>query len=55
MILDKGFAKDAKFDMEGFRNALELRAETLRTPGTDPSKPEKYLDLSYYQSAITGL
>jgi ABC-type nitrate/sulfonate/bicarbonate transport system substrate-binding protein len=50
----KGFAKDAKFDMEGFRNALELRAETLRTPGTDPSKPEKYLDLSYYQRAITG-
>ena len=57
MVIDpnKGFAKDAKFDMEGFRNALNLRAEILRTPGTDPAKPEKYLDLSYYQSAITGL
>jgi hypothetical protein len=41
--------------MEGFKNALTLRAETLKTPGTDPSKPEKYLDLSYYQRAITGL
>jgi ABC-type nitrate/sulfonate/bicarbonate transport system substrate-binding protein len=51
----KGFAKDAKFDMEGFKNALKLRAELLRTPGTDPSKPEKYLDLSYYQRAIAGL
>ncbi len=51
----KGFAKDAKFDMEGFRNVLKLRAEILRTPGTDPSKPEKYLDLSYYQRALAGL
>jgi ABC-type nitrate/sulfonate/bicarbonate transport system substrate-binding protein len=52
---NKGFAKDARFDMEGFRNTLKLRAEILRTPGTDSSKPEKYLDLSYYQRAIAGL
>jgi ABC-type nitrate/sulfonate/bicarbonate transport system substrate-binding protein len=51
----KGFAKDAKFDMEGFKNVLKLRAVILRTPGTDPSKPEKYLDLSYYQRALAGL
>jgi hypothetical protein len=57
MVIDpnKGFAKDAKFDMDGFKNALTLRAEMLKTPGTNPSKPEKYLDLSYYQRAITGL
>jgi ABC-type nitrate/sulfonate/bicarbonate transport system substrate-binding protein len=51
----KGFAKDAMLDMDGFRNALRLRTEILRTPGTDPAKPEKYLDLSYYQRAIAGL
>lgn len=51
----KGVAKDAKFDIEGFKNALKLRAEILKTPGTDPSKSEKYLDLSYYQRAIAGL
>jgi ABC-type nitrate/sulfonate/bicarbonate transport system substrate-binding protein len=51
----KGFAKDAMLDMDGFRNALRLRTEILRTPGTDPAKPKKYLDLSYYQRAIAGL
>jgi ABC-type nitrate/sulfonate/bicarbonate transport system substrate-binding protein len=51
----KGFAKDARFDMVGFGNALRLRSEMLRTPGTDPSKPERYLDLSHYDRAIAGL
>ena len=51
----KGLSRDAKFDMEGFKNALKLRAELLRTPGTDPSKPEKYLEPAYYQRAIAGL
>jgi len=55
-VLDKkGFAPDAKFDMEGFRNALKLRAEMLGTWGGTPPAPEKYLDLSYYQRALTGL
>jgi ABC-type nitrate/sulfonate/bicarbonate transport system substrate-binding protein len=45
-------AKDAAFDMEGFRNVLALRA---RFTGKDPQPPEAYLDLSYYQKAIAGL
>jgi ABC-type nitrate/sulfonate/bicarbonate transport system substrate-binding protein len=47
-----GMAKDAKFDMEGFRNVLKLRADWT---GAAPGAPEKYLDLSYYQKALTGL
>ena len=47
-----GLAKDARFDMDGFRNVLRLRAE--HEGGTPPS-PEKYLDLSYYQRALTGM
>ena len=55
-VLDKkGFAPDAKFDMEGFRNVLKLRAEMLGTWGGTPPAPEKYLDLSYYQRALAGL
>ena len=55
-VLDKkGFAPDAKFDMEGFRNALKLRAEMLGTWGGTPPAPEKYLDLSYYQRALAAL
>ena len=47
-----GLAKDARFDMNGFRNVLRLRAEH---EGGTPPAPEKYLDLSYYQRALTGL
>jgi len=55
-VLDKkGFAPDARFDMEGFRNALKLRAEMLGTWGGTPPAPEKYLDLTYYQRALAGL
>jgi ABC-type nitrate/sulfonate/bicarbonate transport system substrate-binding protein len=56
LVLDqKGFAPDAKFDMEGFRNVLKLRADMLGTWGGTPPAPEKYLDLSYYQRALAGL
>jgi ABC-type nitrate/sulfonate/bicarbonate transport system substrate-binding protein len=51
----EGFAKDAKVDIEGFRNVLKLRAEHLGTWGGTPPAPEKYLDLSYYQKAQAGL
>ena len=51
----KGFAKDGKVDIEGFRNVLKLRAQHLGTWGGTPPAPEKYLDLSYYQKAIAGL
>jgi ABC-type nitrate/sulfonate/bicarbonate transport system substrate-binding protein len=51
----KGFAADARFDMEGFRNVLTLRADMLGTWGGKPPAPEKYLDLSYYDRALKGL
>jgi hypothetical protein len=51
----KGFAKDAKFDMEGFRNVLKLRAEILGQWGGHPPAPDKYLDLSYHERALAGL
>lgn len=50
-----GFAKDAKFNLEGFRNVLTLRAEMLGTWGGKPPAAEKYLDFSYYQQALAGL
>lgn len=46
-----GMAKDAKFDMEGFKNVLKLRAEIEGQWGGNPPAPEKYLDLSYYRLA----
>jgi ABC-type nitrate/sulfonate/bicarbonate transport system substrate-binding protein len=50
-----GIAKDAKFDMVGFRNVLKLRAEIEGQWGGNPPPPEKYLDLSYYDKALAGL
>jgi len=47
-----GMARDAKFDLEGFKNVLKLRADWT---GATPGAPEKYLDLSYYQKALAGL
>jgi ABC-type nitrate/sulfonate/bicarbonate transport system substrate-binding protein len=48
----EGFAKDGRFDLEGFRNVLALRAEY---EGGVPAPTEKYLDLSYYERALQGL
>jgi ABC-type nitrate/sulfonate/bicarbonate transport system substrate-binding protein len=58
-----GFSPDAKFDVEGFRNMLALRAEIARTPppyapphageGRErEAPPERYVDLHYYDEAI---
>ena len=44
-----GFARDATFDMAGFKNVLALRAET---EGGAPADPQRYLDLSYYDRAM---
>jgi ABC-type nitrate/sulfonate/bicarbonate transport system substrate-binding protein len=51
----EGIAKDAKFDIEGFRNVLKLRAEIEGQWGGSPPPPEKYLDLSFYNKALAGL
>ncbi len=45
-----GFARDAAFDMAGFKNVLALRAEI---EGGAPSDPQRYIDLSYYDGAMT--
>jgi ABC-type nitrate/sulfonate/bicarbonate transport system substrate-binding protein len=48
----RGFTPDARFDREGFRNMLALRAEM---EGGTQGAPEKYIDLSYYERALAGL
>jgi ABC-type nitrate/sulfonate/bicarbonate transport system substrate-binding protein len=47
-----GFAKDARLDMQGFRNVLKLRADMHGDWGGKPPSPAKYLDLSYYRQAL---
>jgi ABC-type nitrate/sulfonate/bicarbonate transport system substrate-binding protein len=44
-----GFARDAKFDLEGFKNVLALRAEV---EGGKAADPQRYIDLSYYDQAM---
>lgn len=51
----EGMAKDAKFDMAGFANVLKLRAEIEGQWGGKAPAPEKYVDLSYYDRALSGL
>ena len=51
----KGYAIDGRFDMDGFRNVLRLRADMLGTWGGKPPAPDKYLDLSYYNRALKNL
>jgi ABC-type nitrate/sulfonate/bicarbonate transport system substrate-binding protein len=46
-----GFTPDARFDPEGFRNLLGLRAEVEGKVAAVP--PERYLDLGYYEGALT--
>jgi ABC-type nitrate/sulfonate/bicarbonate transport system substrate-binding protein len=51
LLLDPGFGftPDAKFDPEGFKNMLALRAEIQRRPGDQALDPSRYID-----SAITS-
>ena len=48
-----GLAKDLKFDLAGFKNTLQLRAEMQN--GDPNAAPQKYLDLSFYDRALGGL
>src|SRR5438876_5030923 len=50
-----GLARDARFDMQGFRNVLALRAEIEGSWGGKPPAPERYVDLSYYEHALKKL
>jgi len=47
-----GFTPDARFDVEGFRNMLALRAEIERKADTEAVAPERYVDLHYYDQAM---
>jgi ABC-type nitrate/sulfonate/bicarbonate transport system substrate-binding protein len=44
-----GFTPDARFDHQGFRNMMALRAEV---EGKTTAAPERYLDFSYYEHAM---
>jgi ABC-type nitrate/sulfonate/bicarbonate transport system substrate-binding protein len=50
-----GIARDAKFDMGGFRNVLKLRAEIEGQWGGNPPPPDKYIELSYYDRALADI
>jgi ABC-type nitrate/sulfonate/bicarbonate transport system substrate-binding protein len=50
----RGFTPDARFDMEGFRNLLALRAE-IEGKGSASRNPKSYLELGYYARALASL
>jgi len=52
VVPSSGFTPDAKFDVEGFRNMLALRAEIERKADTEAVPPERYVDLHYYDEAM---
>ena len=47
-----GLARDAAFDLEGFKTVLEA-PRRFRGPRRPP--PEKYFDLSFHRRALAGL
>jgi ABC-type nitrate/sulfonate/bicarbonate transport system substrate-binding protein len=51
----EGMAKDARFDMDGFKNTLKLRAEIEGQWGGNAPPPAKYIDLSYYDRALSSI
>jgi ABC-type nitrate/sulfonate/bicarbonate transport system substrate-binding protein len=51
----EGLSKDARLDIDGFKNVLRLRASMQGQWGGNPPPPERYLDLSYYNKAMAGL
>ncbi len=50
-----GFETDARFDLEGFKNVLKLRAEVEGQWGGHPPGPDKYYDSAYYDAALARL
>jgi ABC-type nitrate/sulfonate/bicarbonate transport system substrate-binding protein len=50
-----GSAPDGRFDLEGFRNVLKIRAEVLGSWGGTPPAPERFLDLTYWERAVATL
>jgi ABC-type nitrate/sulfonate/bicarbonate transport system substrate-binding protein len=50
-----GLARDGRFDAAGFRNVLALRAEIEGDWGGTPPPIDKFVDLSFYDKALTRL
>ncbi len=50
-----GLNADARFDVEGFRNVLSLRAEIEGDWGGKPPAAERYYDLRWYERALARL
>ena len=48
-----GLVPDAQFDLAGFNNMLALRAEIEGQWGGKAPSPERYIDLSYYERALS--
>ena len=47
-----GLARDCRFDMQGFRSVLALRAEIEGSWGGKAPPPDRYVDLTYYEAAL---
>lgn len=50
-----GIARDARLDMDGFRNTLKLRAEIEGQWGGSPPPAERFVDNTYYDQAMAKL
>jgi ABC-type nitrate/sulfonate/bicarbonate transport system substrate-binding protein len=50
-----GSAIDGRFDLEGFRTVLQIRAEVLGSWGGTPPAPDRYLDLGYWERAVASV
>ncbi len=48
-----GLAPDARFNLEGFKAVLAIRAEMEGMWGGVPPAPDKYIELSFFDQALT--
>lgn len=55
MVQNGGYAKDAAFDVQGFKKTLQLRAEIEAGGSGAAPAAEKYYDLSYYRAALAKI
>jgi ABC-type nitrate/sulfonate/bicarbonate transport system substrate-binding protein len=49
------YEPDARFDLEGFKNVLKLRAEVEGQWDGQPPSPDQYFDPTYYQQALAKI
>jgi len=55
IVAPGGLEPEAKIDLDGFQNALRLRAEIEHTWSGETPAPQEYYDPSYYESALLKL